>query len=321
MELIITFIVFLAVTVIVISGSIIIKEKRSEVATRLKRYVNQTQYETSEISKAAREKISHTSPFASIGRLFVSGTLAKKVELQLMRAEIPMRGEEFLVIIFMAMFVAGFAGFAIFGGIGPASVLFFLTAGSAFFLINARKQKRFYKLNNQIGESLTVMTNALRAGYSFQQSMDLASKEMNGPLSVEYRRTVREINLGTTIEEALLNLNNRVNSDDLELVITAVLIQRQIGGNLAEIFDNISFTIRERIRIKGEIKTLTAQGRISGLIIGFLPVALFCILMLINPDYMSVLITNPIGRLIIAGGLFSEFIGLMFIKKIISIDV
>ena len=321
MELIIAFIVFLAVTGIIISGSIIYYEKRSEVATRLKRYINQTQYDTSEISKASRAKIYHTSLFTSIGRLFVSGALAKKVEIQLMRAEIPMRGEEFLVIIFMAMFVAGFAGYVIFEGIGPALVLLFLTAGLAFFFINARKQKRFLKLNNQIGESLTVMTNALRAGYSFQQSMDLASKEMNGPLAVEYRRTVREINLGTTIEEALLNLNNRVNSDDLELVITAVLIQRQIGGNLAEIFDNISFTIRERIRIKGEIKTLTAQGRISGLIIGFLPVALFSILMLINPDYMSVLITTPMGRLIIGGGLFSEFIGLMFIKKIISIEV
>jgi len=321
MELIITFIVFIAVTGIVISGSIVIDEKRSEVATRLKRYINQTNYEASDISKEARGKISHTSPFAAVGRLFVSGSLAKKVELQLMRAEIPIRGEEFLVIIFMAMFVAGFAGFVVFGGIGPAAVLFFLTAGSAFLFINTRKQKRFNKLNNQIGESLTVMTNALRAGYSFQQAMDLASKEMNGPLAVEYRRTVREVNLGTPIEEALSNLNHRVNSDDLELVITAVLIQRQIGGNLAEIFDNISFTIRERIRIKGEIKTLTAQGRISGIIIGFLPVALFCILMLINPDYMSILITTPMGRLIIGSGLFSEFIGLMFIKKIISIDV
>ena len=134
MELIITFIVFLAVTVIVISGSIIIKEKKSEVATRLKRYINQTQYETSEISKAAREKISHTSPFASIGRLFVSGALAKKVELQLMRAEIPMRGEEFLVIIFMAMFVAGFAGFVIFGGNRTCISFILFDSWVSFFL-------------------------------------------------------------------------------------------------------------------------------------------------------------------------------------------
>ena len=321
MELLVALLVFLAVTVGLLSISQIIKEKRFEVATRLKRIVNNTQYESSEIIKAAKRKTARTSPLAAIGKLFVPGEVAKKVEIQLMRAEIPMRGEEFLVIVFLAMFVAGFVGFAVLGGAGQALVLFFATGGITVFYITSRKAKRFKKINNQIGDSLTVMTNSLRAGYSFQQAMDLAAKEMDGPLSVEYKKTVREINLGTPIEEALTNLNSRVNSDDLELVVTAVLIQRQIGGNLAEIFDSISFTIRERIRIKGEIKTLTAQGRMSGYIIGLLPIVLFAVLMLINPAYMSELITNPTGRLIIGGGLVSEFIGILLIKKVISIDV
>lgn len=321
MELLIALLVFLAVTALVMGTVMGLREKSSSVSGRLKRYLNQTQGEGTELSREAKKKLRRTSPFAALGKLLVSGTLAKKVELQLMRAEIPMRGEEFLVIIFLTMVLAGFMGFVLFGGIGPAVVLFTLVGGLTYLYISTRKQKRFQKLNSQIGDALTVMSNSLRAGYSFQQAMDLAAKEMTGPLSVEFRRTVRDINLGTPIEEALMNFNDRVSSDDLELVITAVLIQRQIGGNLAEIFDNISFTIRERIRIKGEIKTLTAQGRMSGLIIGLMPPALFCILMLINPAYMSTLITNPIGLVILASGAVSEFIGILFIKKIISIDV
>ena len=110
-------------------------------------------------------------------------------------------------------------------------------------------------------------------------------------------------------------------SDDLDLMISAVLIQRQVGGNLAEVLDNISHTLRERIRIKGEIKTLTAQGRISGLIIGLLPPILFAILMVINPGYVGILIQTPIGIMLLMAGVVSEIIGVMFIKKIVDIEV
>jgi len=307
-------------------------EKKAALKDRLKRYTNLSRYTTlssQQINNGAinesyfdkKSKKDNVSFIRLLGKTFISNSVAKRMETQLIRAEIPMRGEEFLVIIGLGILLSGFIGLFILGGLGPAAVLMSLVGILPFIMISSRKKKRFVTLNSQIGESLTVMANSLRAGYSFQQAMDLAAKEMSGPLSVEFKRTVREINLGITIDEALGNLNKRVKSDDLELVITAVLIQRQIGGNLAEIFSNISYTIQERIRIKGEIRTLTAQGRMSGIVIGLLPPGLFAVLMLINPAYMGVLLTDPTGIMILTGGITSEIIGVLVIKKIISIDV
>jgi len=144
---------------------------------------------------------------------------------------------------------------------------------------------------------------------------------MEGPLAMEFAKTLREINFGTTTEQALQNMVFRVESDDLDLMITSVLIQRQIGGNLAEILDNISNTLRERIRIKGEIKTLTAQGRISGIIIGLLPPILIGVLLLLNPNYIGVLLEKKIGILLLSVGALSEVIGVMIIRKIVNIEV
>ena len=127
------------------------------------------------------------------------------------------------------------------------------------------------------------------------------------------------MNLGTPIEDALNNLSKRVNSDDLELVITAVLIQRQVGGNLAEVLDNIGGAIRERIRIKREIKTLTAQGRISGVIIGLLPIFLAVFMLTANPGYILELFTNRVGLIMLTLAVLGQFIGLIVIKKIVDI--
>jgi tight adherence protein B len=164
------------------------------------------------------------------------------------------------------------------------------------------------------------MSNALRAGFSFMQAMDMVGREMPDPISKEFSRTYREISLGAITEEALQKMVKRVSSDDLDLLVTAVLIQRQVGGNLAEVLDNISHTIRERIRIKGEIRTLTAQGRISGLIIGIIPPCLIVLLLLINPSYMQPLLYTQLGWMMLAAGACTEFIGILLIKKIISID-
>jgi len=188
-------------------------------------------------------------------------------------------------------------------------------------MVKHKKKARLNKLNEQISDCLTVMTNSLRAGYSFQQALDLVAREMNGPLAIEFRRTLREINFGNTTEQALMNLVQRAESNDLELMLTAVLIQRQIGGNLAEIFDNISNSINDRIRLKSEIKTLTAQGRISGLMIGLLPVALFGILILISPDYIGVLLKESSGRIIMGAAVVSEIIGFLMVRKVVDIGL
>ncbi|NTW06059.1 MAG: secretion system protein, partial [Peptococcaceae bacterium] len=181
--------------------------------------------------------------------------------------------------------------------------------------------RRLNKFNLQIGDALVVIANSMRAGYSFLQSMDLVRKELPPPISIEFNRVFQEMTLGISTEESLNNLNSRLKSDDLDLVITAVLIQRQVGGNLAEILDNIASTIRERVRIKGEIKTLTAQGKISGIIIGILPVLLAVALSLISPDYLMLLLTDPLGRAMLISAVIMEIAGILIIKRIIDIKV
>jgi tight adherence protein B len=182
----------------------------------------------------------------------------------------------------------------------------------------AQKRKKI-NFNNQLIDALLIIANSLKAGFSFLQAMDLVSKEMTDPIAGELQFCLREMNYGTPTEEALLNLSDRVGSDDLDLLVTAILIQRQVGGNLAEVLQNIHGTIQDRLRIQREIKTLTAQGRISGFIIAALPFGMAAILWAINPGYMKVLITEKLGLVMVAIGITFEIIGFLVIRKIISI--
>lgn len=185
-----------------------------------------------------------------------------------------------------------------------------------------RKQKqRQDAFLKQIVDALTLMCSSLRAGYSFIQAMETVSKEMPPPIGEEFGQAVHEMSLGVTVEESLMAMVERVELDDLELLVTAVLVQRQVGGNLAEVLEKIAYTIRERIRIQGEIRTLTAQGRISGWVIGMLPMGLALMISMVNPQYMSVLITRPIGWVLLGFGLVNQLIGVLLIRKIIQIEV
>ncbi|MDD2421850.1 MAG: type II secretion system F family protein [Heliobacteriaceae bacterium] len=242
-------------------------------------------------------------------------------EAELTRAGIPMRGEEFLALQFGLTAGLPLLTVAVAQNI-PAAVVFGLLgyAGPKLF-VSRGKAQRSQKFNDQIVDALAVMANSLRAGFSFMQAMDMVCREMPPPIAEEFARALREINLGKSPEEAMTNLTKRIASEDLDLVVTAVLIQRQVGGNLSEILDIISDTIRERIRIKGEIRTLTAQGRISGMVIALLPVAVAGILMVVSADYLQPLFTDPIGWALIGAAVVSEMIGWLMIKKITNIEI
>ena len=182
--------------------------------------------------------------------------------------------------------------------------------------------------NKQLPDTITLIANALRAGSSFLQAIELVVRESRPPISTEFGRVIREVNLGLPFEQALENMVRRVRSDDLELMATAISIQHQVGGNLAEILDSIAYTIRERVRIKGEIRTLTAQQRLSGYVVGFLPIALAGFLFVAAPGFMDPMFLNPpavlglpAGVVILIFGGFMMFIGFMFIRKIVDIEV
>ncbi len=194
--------------------------------------------------------------------------------------------------------------------------------------LGRRRAGRLKAFNGQLADTITLIANALRAGSSFLQAIELVVRETRPPIATEFGRVIREVNLGLPFDQALENMLRRVRSDDLELMVTAISIQHQVGGNLAEILDSIAFTIRERVRIKGEIRTLTAQQRMSGYVVGFLPIGLTGILFLIAPNFLAPMFRKPpavlglpAGLIVLSIAAFSMFMGFMIIRRIVDIEV
>ena len=246
----------------------------------------------------------------------------RSLDHRMQQASLPIKGAEFMVICLSLAFL----GFAIVYIRSVGNVIFAFAGAFTLFcipylIVRARIIRRMKALNLQLGDALILISNSLRTGYSFLQSFDLVAREMQPPISAEFSRTIKEMNLGMTTEDALAGMDKRINSNDLNLVITAVLIQRQVGGNLAELLDNLSHTIRERVRVRGHIQTLTAQGRISGLVVSLLPIVVgFCIFFL-NPEYINVLFTHHTGNMLLIGAAVSQIIGIVLVRSIVNIEV
>ncbi|MDE3113105.1 MAG: type II secretion system F family protein [Chloroflexota bacterium] len=189
------------------------------------------------------------------------------------------------------------------------------------FWVGRRIGGRLGAFNKQLPDTITLLSNSLRAGSSFLQSTELVSRETPPPMGEEMGRVVREVNLGLGMEEALLNMVRRIKSEDLDLMVTAISIQQQVGGNLAEILDTIAFTIRERVRIKGEVNTLTAQGRYSGYLVAMLPIGIAFMINLISPAFMEPLFKQTIGQILLVTAGIMMAIGFFAIRKITDIKI
>ncbi|HEY8693289.1 MAG TPA: type II secretion system F family protein [Chloroflexota bacterium] len=244
-----------------------------------------------------------------------------RLSLKLARAALPMRvGEYLLVRCAVALVLGALAGRAL-GALVPA-----VAAGlGGYFLpvlyVRARQKKRVRAFDDQLVDALVLMSNSLKTGYSFMQAMESIVREMPEPIGVEFDQALREIRMGGAIEDALLGISERVRSTDFELVVTAMVIQRQVGGNLTEILSNIAYTIRERHRILREVRVLTAQERMSGYIVAGLPVAMVVLLSLLSPSYISSMWAATSGRVIMGVGFVLELLGLLVIRKLVDIEV
>jgi tight adherence protein B len=250
----------------------------------------------------------------------------------LRQADLKLKVSEYMLLHVVAVLVFGVISWFLFN----QSVVFALIGSLAGFFaprmyVSQRARKRRRDFENQLGDTLNLWVNALRSGYSVLQSMETIASETPEPISTEFERVVQEVRLGLTMEQALTNLLDRIPSDDLDLVVTAVNIQREVGGNLAEVLAIISHTIRERIRIKGEIRVMTAQATISGYVISGLPIALTLFLRASSPTYINELFvkerpwlvpeTIPCGWLVMGAGLMLIFGGFMVMRKIADIEV
>ena len=243
---------------------------------------------------------------------------------ELAKADLKLRTSEYLGIqigLTALLFLIGLIRFGGVNGILQALVMGVIGYFIPGLYVKFRQRQRLKAFNNQLGDTLLLLSNALKAGYSFAQAIDTVSKNASAPISEEFARCVREMNLGGTVEEALGHMVKRIESDDLDLMVTAVAIHRTVGGNLAEILDNIAFTIRERVRIKGQISTLTASARSSGQLITALPIILAVFMYFATPTYFKPMTESIVGWIIIAIAIFMIFLGNLVMSRVTAIEV
>lgn len=255
------------------------------------------------------------------GKLLSNIRHARGLDFKMQQAGIPLLGTEFLILLGISMAVAFVVGSFVSSRlhVGVLAALGVAMAEWAYVLF--RIDRREAAFTNQLGDCLMMVANAMRAGFSFLQAMDLISKEMEPPMSDEFKHVMRDINLGASVERALDDMDKRVNSPDFSLVVTAVLIQQQVGGDLAHILDTISETIQDRIRMRREVRTLTAQGRMSGWVLAALPVVTGLLISSISPGYMDPLFNDRWGHIAIGIAIVMELVGFFVIQRIVNIDV
>ena len=255
------------------------------------------------------------------GKLLSNIRHARGLDFKMQQAGIPLLGTEFLILLGISMAVAFVVGSFVSSRlhVGVLAALGVAMAEWAYVLF--RIDRREAAFTNQLGDCLMMVANAMRAGFSFLQAMDLISKEMEPPMSEEFKHVMRDINLGASVERALDDMDKRVNSPDFSLVVTAVLIQQQVGGDLAHILDTISETIQDRIRMRREVRTLTAQGRMSGWVLAALPIVTGLLISSISPGYMDPLFNDRWGHIAIAIAVVMELVGFFVIQRIVNIDV
>lgn len=284
-------------------------------------YQPQQQIQSTNTSKPLKSNLKET--YNKTGKKLIDflslSKYSEKFDRTLERASILFTVQEMLLIIFGTTILTVFFGTVLTRNILLGIVVGLLTLLIFKILIERKIQKRIMKFDDQLASALDMMVSSLRGGFSLINAMELISKDMPPPISEEFGNVLKEIKLGLTLEKALNNLLERVQSEDLELVVIATLIQMQTGGNLAEILDNISATIRERVQLKREVKTLTAQGKLSGRILAALPIFMAIVIFMLNPEYIRILFNNTIGVIIMIIAVLNQIIGFIIIKKMLDI--
>ncbi len=288
---------------------------------RLRRY-GARPFELSDEERKQAASVHVTQLLANRLEASVSGrTFAAALQTELARANVRLTVGEFLILQVSAAVIIGALAFFISG----AHLVAALWGTVGWFLpkvwVGRRQAGRLKAFNDQLADSIALMGNSLRSGLSLVQSMEMISREAAPPISEEFQRVVREIGLGVGPQAALVHLVRRVNSEDLDLVVTAILVQFEIGGNLSRILDSIASTIRERVKLHGEIRTMSAQGRMSGYILSGLPLAIGGILMLVAPAYMAKLFSPGPWLVLPFCAAFGIGTGMLVMRKLVAIEV
>jgi tight adherence protein B len=308
----------LALLLLIIGIAVSVRRDRSLVDERLEKYADKT--------IPVEERDQSTGRLTTwIDQRVAGSSLGDRIRRNLSQADIKMKSGEYLALLVILVVLIGLFGYFL----GNRSIVLAIAGGVlGFFLpgmyVNSQKRRRLVRFNDQLSDMLNLVVNGLRAGYSTMQAMESVSKELPSPISDEFRRVVQEMQLGVSMEKALENLLRRIPSDDLDLIITAINVQREVGGNLAEILDTISYTIRERVRIKGEIRVLTTQVMYSGRFLAFMPLIVIGILYLVNRPYMMEFFKESsgiCGYIALGVSLVLIILGYIAMNKLADIEV
>jgi tight adherence protein B len=305
----------LALLLLIIGIVVTVTSEKSYAEERLGRYVD------AEKDEQSKSKSKSTPLTDWLNKRVAKSSWGDTIARDLARADLKLKPGEYIALLFIVAVVFAIIFFLIGGEIAAvmgAVLGFFLPR----FYVGRLKGKRLHKFNDQLGDMLNLMVNGLRAGYSTMQAMEAVSKELPAPICDEFRRLVQETQLGIPMEKALDNMLRRIPSDDLDLCVTAINVQREVGGNLAEILDTISYTIRERVRIKGEIRVLTTQVMYSGKFLSLLPILVIFALYLLNKEYMLEYLKNGLcGYLALGSSFLLIAVGYFVMNKIGNIEV
>ncbi|MGE5580276.1 MAG: type II secretion system F family protein [Bacillota bacterium] len=304
----------------------ILTARQRKIKERLKMTAGQAAPQAKELSAAKNPVLPVRRTRLKLPSIPALGSVLGKawmdrIKVNLTKAGIPLRPEE------LAGMSVTFGAAGLVAGLltrnGVALPLAFAVAGAVIPSLWVRRaiRVRAAKLEIELVDALTLIANSLRAGHSFMQALELVGKDAPPPLGPELAKVLRDSRLGMSIDDAFAGLLSRFESRDLELAVTGVLIQRQVGGNLAQVLDSIASTIEKRIKARGKIRTLTAQGRLSAWVISLLPFAMAGVMFSMYPDFSSVMLKSPLGIGMLAVGAVSLTFGIILVRKVVTIDV
>src|SRR5262245_15017092 len=292
---------------------------RRRIDERLKQLVHERGGASQREVQLLKEELLSTVP--AMHRMLIRFEVFNKLQTILRQADMKISVYRFVTTSLIGGFVIGLLAFLFSGSLMAMMLATGVTMAAPLLYVLRRRRRRFRVFLEQLPDALELMVRSLQAGHSFSSALQMVATEMPEPIAREFGKTYEEQNLGLNIKAALENLIERVPILDLKLCVTAVLIQREIGGNLSEVLRNISYTIRERFRVQGEIRVKSAQARLSGVIVSALPFFMFFWISLVNPNYMKTLYDHPYGVYILGAGMVMQIIGWLIIRKIVNIQI
>ena len=311
--------IFVTVLLMFYSFYLVVFEQRVTIKNRLK----QTGKSLEEFHEEQERK--QKSPLNNLLRNMIryseQSNYYARIKSKLLQAYIKLKPIEFIEISIMAGLFLGMILWMTSEKIFVALIGFVLGFHIPEVLLETIRKKRAKQLNDQLPQALSLISNGLRAGFSFPQAMAVVGHEMEAPIADEFAKVLRDNSYGKNMDEALMDLSKRTDDDDLDIFITTLLIHLQVGGNLSEILDTISETIRERVKLKGDIRTMTAQSQISAVVIGILPVAIAGAMFVLNPGYIGTLFQNPLGLMMVGVAVVMMLFGAFLLTQIVKVKI